>query len=81
MKFLSQFWSTIKPTVIRFPASFLLSALFAVLKSVSFCNEFSASDDFYYRMCLSCAWTFVFSVFAQLTLEKVLPLIIKKSFI
>jgi len=81
MKFLSQFWSTIKPTVIRFPASFLLSALFAIFISVSFCNEYSVEDEFYYRICLSCVWAFGFSVFAQLALEKLLPLIIKKSFI
>lgn len=78
MKFLSHFWNTIKPTVLRFPAAFLLSAMVAVFLSTNIVYSYG-SYNFYLAMCLSCAWAFGLSVFLHLLLERLISSLKQKN--
>ena len=78
MKFLSHFWNTIKPTVLRFPAAFLLSAMVAVFLSINLVYSYG-SYNFYLAMCLSCAWAFGLSVFLRLLLERLISSLKQKN--
>ena len=78
MKFLYHFWNTIKPTVLRFPAAFLLSAMVAVFLSTNIVYSYG-SYNFYLAMCLSCAWAFGLSVFLRLLLERLISSLKQKN--
>ena len=72
MKFFSSLWNTIKPTLLRFPAAFVLSAFATVML---FTNDLVncgwVSKSAYFALAKSAFWAFALSVFTRL-LEEVL---------
>ena len=72
MKFFSSLWNTIKPTLLRFPAAFLLSALATVMLCTNdLVNCGWVSKSAYFALAKSAFWAFALSVFTRL-LEEVL---------
>lgn len=79
MKFLNQFAATIKPTLFRFPATFLLSALITIFASYETFQTGTDENSFSFIIGKSLCWAFALSVFSRLALEKVLSSFKKKN--
>ncbi|MBR0494994.1 MAG: DUF4153 domain-containing protein [Treponema sp.] len=79
MKFLNQFAATIKPTLFRFPATFLLSALITIFASYETFQTGTDENSFSFIIGKSLCWAFALSVFSRLALEKLLSSFKKKN--
>lgn len=82
MKFFSSLWNTIKPTLLRFPAAFLLSAFATVML---FTNDLVncgwVSKSAYFALAKSAFWAFALSVFTRLFEEVLFAKFSSKKYI